>query len=106
MLHEIVHFILDVLSGKKTEEEEAAARNLAPSFGQMGEAIDGLIGALSHVQLDGEEAKEEKTALSDEHQIVLSCCWLNLKVRCYVQRCRDGNMTTATCRIADAVDYE
>ena len=74
----IVSFILGVLSGRKTEEEEDAARNLAPSFGQMGEAIDGLIGALSHVQLDSKE--EEKTTVSDEHQVVLSCCWLNLKV--------------------------
>ena len=45
----------------------------------MGEAIDGLIGALSHVQLDSKE-EEEKTTVSDEHQVVLSCCWLNLKV--------------------------
>ncbi|XP_072030683.1 tRNA (32-2'-O)-methyltransferase regulator THADA-like [Amphiura filiformis] len=78
-IHDIVFFILGVLSGRKTEEEEAAARNLAPSFGQMGEAIDGLIGALSHVQLDGVEKKEDTTAVSDEHQVVLSCCWLNLK---------------------------
>ena len=78
-IRNIVFFILGVLSGRKTEEEEAASRNLAPSFGQMGEAIDGLIGALAHVQLS-EKENEQKMALSDEHQVVLSCCWLNLKV--------------------------
>lgn len=88
-IRDITLFVLGILAGRKEEDGEVVAaaddNNLAPSFTRMGEAIDGLIDALAQVQLSEEDKKEEeekkKLALSDEHQVVLACCWLNLKVQ-------------------------
>ncbi|XP_033096515.1 thyroid adenoma-associated protein-like isoform X2 [Anneissia japonica] len=63
---------------------------LSPSFADMGEGIDDLIQKIKKCQIEGqqeEEAKilsnfetgEENPSMSASHQLILACCWLNLK---------------------------
>ncbi|XP_038073964.1 thyroid adenoma-associated protein homolog isoform X2 [Patiria miniata] len=91
-VQDITGFILLILSGRDTaspvtEENRASTTMMAPSFGQMGEAIEKLIADLAAYRVgEGEESGEggggggeEMLALSEEHQLILACCWLNLK---------------------------
>lgn len=51
--------------------------DIPPSFCDMGNAITSLIG-----QVAGEDQGEgdECVLLSEEHSLVLTCCWVSLKV--------------------------
>ncbi|XP_022090994.1 thyroid adenoma-associated protein homolog [Acanthaster planci] len=94
IVQDITGFILLILSGRDRlspslevqEEKEGqgkASTMMAPSFGQMGEAIERLIADLAAYRTGEEEAgeggNEEMLGLSEEHQLILACCWLNLK---------------------------
>lgn len=51
--------------------------DVPPSFSDMGNAISSLIAQTSGgSQGDGEEC----VLLSEEHSLVLTCCWVSLKV--------------------------
>lgn len=54
------------------------ALDAPPSFCDMGNAISSLIAQTSGGgQADGEEC----VLLSEEHSLVLTCCWVSLKVK-------------------------
>uniref|UniRef100_UPI00358E865F tRNA (32-2'-O)-methyltransferase regulator THADA n=1 Tax=Myxine glutinosa TaxID=7769 RepID=UPI00358E865F len=74
----ISRFILGVLYGARTEE--LLTRGTAPSFAEMGRAIDYLVAqghGLDPAGLAGEA--NDAALISLEHSLVLSCCWLTLK---------------------------
>lgn len=52
-----------------------------PSFYDMGNAISSLIGqhGVEGARLD--EDSDENVLLSEEHSLVLTCCWVSLKVQ-------------------------
>ncbi|KAF0033857.1 hypothetical protein F2P81_013923 [Scophthalmus maximus] len=71
LLENISLLLLGVLYG---DQEACATENDAPpSFCDMGNAISSLIG-----QTSGEDG-EECVLLSEEHSLVLTCCWVSLK---------------------------
>ncbi|XP_048837320.1 thyroid adenoma-associated protein homolog [Brienomyrus brachyistius] len=75
LLEKITHLLLGILYGDKadcTEEEEAP-----PSFCAMGNAIRTVI-AQGGGQ-EGEGQGEECVLLSEEHSLVLTCCWVSFK---------------------------
>ncbi|XP_071800495.1 tRNA (32-2'-O)-methyltransferase regulator THADA-like [Asterias amurensis] len=92
-LQDITQFILLILSGHKKTSPVSAEKDvsgadgssgMAPSFCQMGEAIEGLITEMAAYQINDDDdydgAGEDKMmSLSEEHQLILACCWLNLK---------------------------
>lgn len=49
-----------------------------PSFCDMGNAIRSLIVQASG---GGQEEGDESVLLSEEHSLVLTCCWVSLKVK-------------------------
>lgn len=55
--------------------------DVLPSFCDMGNAISSLIGqgGVDGAELD--EDGEENVLLSEEHSLVLTCCWVSLKVK-------------------------
>lgn len=57
-----------------------------PSFCDMGNAISSLISQQSG---SGQTDDEECVLLSEEHSLVLTCCWVSLKVR--------ANDSTSVC---------
>ncbi|XP_076846062.1 tRNA (32-2'-O)-methyltransferase regulator THADA isoform X2 [Brachyhypopomus gauderio] len=70
LLEKITQLLLGVLCGHlHTEDKEAP-----PSFCDMGNAISSLIG-----QPGLDEEGEENVLLSEEHSVVLTCCWVSLK---------------------------
>ncbi|XP_019956479.2 tRNA (32-2'-O)-methyltransferase regulator THADA [Paralichthys olivaceus] len=74
LLESISLLLLGVLYG---DHEACATENDAPpSFCDMGNAINSLIAQTSGGgQVDGEEC----VLLSEEHSLVLTCCWVSLK---------------------------
>lgn len=55
--------------------------DVPPSFCDMGNAISSLIGQ-GGVERGGlDEDGEENVLLSEEHSLVLTCCWVSLKVK-------------------------
>ncbi|XP_037115240.1 thyroid adenoma-associated protein homolog isoform X1 [Syngnathus acus] len=72
LLKNISLLLLGVLHGQQDTESDAP-----PSFCDMGNAISSLIAHSSgENQGDGEE---ECVLLSEEHSLVLTCCWVSLK---------------------------
>ena len=51
-----------------------------PSFCDMGNAISSLISQDGTGQAGLDEEGEENVLLSEEHSLVLTCCWVTLKV--------------------------
>lgn len=49
-----------------------------PSFCDMGNAISTLIAQASE---GGQVKEEEVVLLSEEHSLILTCCWVSLKVK-------------------------
>ena len=73
------------MSAKKDVSGAGGSSGMAPSFCQMGEAIEGLITEMAAYRINDDDdydgAGEDKMmSLSEEHQLILACCWLNLKV--------------------------
>lgn len=50
----------------------------APSFADMGNAIGSLIMMGKGQEQEGEE---DSVLLSEEHSLILTCCWVSVKVR-------------------------
>ncbi|XP_069071300.1 tRNA (32-2'-O)-methyltransferase regulator THADA-like isoform X1 [Pleurodeles waltl] len=72
-------FLLRVLYGKQeTTIEQPAA---APSFADMGQAIRSLIqqGKGLEQPQEGNEDAEDSVLLSEEHSLILTCCWVSIK---------------------------
>ncbi|XP_072565175.1 tRNA (32-2'-O)-methyltransferase regulator THADA isoform X2 [Paramormyrops kingsleyae] len=75
LLEKITHLLLGILYGDKAdcrEEEEAP-----PSFCAMGNAIRTVIAQGSGQEDEGQG--EECVLLSEEHSLVLTCCWVSFK---------------------------
>lgn len=54
-----------------------------PSFCDMGNAISSLIAQTSvgdRIHDDDDDDDEECVLLSEEHSLILTCCWVSLKV--------------------------
>ncbi|XP_065106767.2 tRNA (32-2'-O)-methyltransferase regulator THADA isoform X2 [Paramisgurnus dabryanus] len=72
LLEKITLLLLGVLYGDQDTEE----KEVPPSFCDMGNAISSLIGQHG-AGLD--EDGEENVLLSEEHSLILTCCWVSLK---------------------------
>eukprot|EP00079_Xenopus_tropicalis_P031944 XP_017945715.1 PREDICTED: thyroid adenoma-associated protein homolog [Xenopus tropicalis] len=70
-LKDITSFILSVLYGTHGEEGSEAA---APSFADMGKAVSALI-----AQGQGLDEVRGDVFLSEEHSLIMTCCWVSLK---------------------------
>ena len=51
-----------------------------PSFCDMGNALNTLIAQASPGGGAGEEEEEDSILLTEEHGLILTCCWVTLKV--------------------------
>ncbi|XP_059407167.1 thyroid adenoma-associated protein homolog isoform X2 [Carassius carassius] len=67
LLEKLTLLLLGVLYGDQDTQE----KDVPPSFCDMGNAISSLIGL--------DEDGEENVLLSEEHSLVLTCCWVSLK---------------------------
>ncbi|KAM3611107.1 uncharacterized protein V6R79_013523 [Siganus canaliculatus] len=74
LLENICLLLLGVLYGDL--DVSAAEKDAPPSFCDMGNAISSLIA--QHAGGGGEDG-EECVLLSEEHSLVLTCCWVSLK---------------------------
>ncbi|KAM9447169.1 tRNA (32-2'-O)-methyltransferase regulator THADA isoform 2-T2 [Clarias gariepinus] len=74
LLEKISLLLLGVLYGDQNTED----KEVPPSFCDMGNAISSLIGP-SGAGLDDDDDGEENVLLSEEHSLVLTCCWVTLK---------------------------
>ncbi|XP_014874014.1 thyroid adenoma-associated protein homolog isoform X1 [Poecilia latipinna] len=80
LLENISLLLLAVLHGDR--EARVSETYAPPSFCDMGNAISSLISQQSGGgPTDEEEEEEECVLLSEEHSLVLTCCWVSLKVR-------------------------
>lgn len=66
--------------------EISSAVDAPPSFCDMGNAIKALIAQAS----GGGQRDEECVLLSEEHSLLLTCCWVSLKVGIRIQRQKEG----------------
>ncbi|XP_063051688.1 tRNA (32-2'-O)-methyltransferase regulator THADA [Engraulis encrasicolus] len=69
LIENITTLILGVLYG----EQDTESKEVPPSYCEMGKAITSVIG--QQAGSDGEEV----ILLSEEHSLVLTCCWVSLK---------------------------
>ncbi|XP_054029210.1 thyroid adenoma-associated protein homolog [Dryobates pubescens] len=75
-VRDITSFLLGALQsqqGPGTAEQAAA-----PSFADMGNAIGSLI-MLGKGRGQEEEEEEDSVLLSEEHSLILTCCWVSVK---------------------------
>ncbi|XP_058231705.1 thyroid adenoma-associated protein homolog isoform X2 [Hemibagrus wyckioides] len=72
LLEKITLLLLGVLYGDQNMED----KEVPPSFCDMGNAISSLIG---HNGAEVDDDGEENVLLSEEHSLVLTCCWVTLK---------------------------
>ncbi|XP_074015836.1 tRNA (32-2'-O)-methyltransferase regulator THADA-like [Numenius arquata] len=73
---DITSFLLGALQSQRgpgTDEQAAA-----PSFADMGNAIGSLI-TLGKGRGQEEEVEEDSVLLSEEHSLILTCCWVSVK---------------------------
>ncbi|KAF0303116.1 Thyroid adenoma-associated [Amphibalanus amphitrite] len=68
LLEDVVDTMLKALAGQQVDEHGGTA----PSFAAMGEAVESVVAAAG-----GDTTRS--SALSNQYQLVLSCCWLSLK---------------------------
>ncbi|XP_019627525.1 PREDICTED: thyroid adenoma-associated protein homolog isoform X1 [Branchiostoma belcheri] len=69
----VLSLVLKALAGVKGQEEEEDSE-VSPSFADMGEAISSII-----CESGDQEGGQDDIALTPEHELVLACCWLNIK---------------------------
>ncbi|XP_056313525.1 thyroid adenoma-associated protein homolog [Danio aesculapii] len=74
LLEKLTLLLLGVLYGNQDTEE----KDVPPSFCDMGNAISSLIGQ-GGVEVGLDWDGEENVLLSEEHSLVLTCCWVSLK---------------------------
>ena len=73
ILKSSVEIMMEKLTKSKTKEADANSDiEASPDFAEMGEAIEDLIGEESSDQTSNVE-------ISENHQLILACAWLNLK---------------------------
>jgi len=60
--------------------------DVLPSFCDMGNAISSLIGQGGVEGAGLDEDGEENVLLSEEHSLVLTCCWVSLKVKLLIYK--------------------
>ncbi|XP_067295364.1 tRNA (32-2'-O)-methyltransferase regulator THADA isoform X2 [Pseudorasbora parva] len=75
LLEKLTLLLLGVLYGDQDTEE----KDVPPSFCDMGNAISTLIGQGGVEGAGLDEDGEENVLLSEEHSLVLTCCWVSLK---------------------------
>ncbi|XP_039515699.1 thyroid adenoma-associated protein homolog isoform X2 [Pimephales promelas] len=75
LLEKLTLLLLGVLYGDQDTEE----KDVLPSFCDMGNAISSLIGQGGVEGAGLDEDGEENVLLSEEHSLVLTCCWVSLK---------------------------
>ncbi|KAK7164223.1 hypothetical protein R3I94_002828 [Phoxinus phoxinus] len=75
LLEKLSLLLLGVLYGDQDTEE----KDVLPSFCDMGNAISSLIGQGGVEGAGLDEDGEENVLLSEEHSLVLTCCWVSLK---------------------------
>ncbi|KAF3695800.1 Phosphoinositide-3-kinase-interacting protein 1 Kringle domain-containing protein HGFL Precursor [Channa argus] len=75
LLENISLLLLSVLYGD--QKACATKKDAPPSFCDMGNAINSLIAQASG---GGQGEGEECVLLSEEHSLILTCCWVSLKV--------------------------
>ncbi|XP_008115552.1 tRNA (32-2'-O)-methyltransferase regulator THADA isoform X2 [Anolis carolinensis] len=73
---DINSFLLGVLQGKQSSSIDQSAS--APSFADMGNAIGSLI-QLGKEWGSLEALEEDSVLLSEEHSLILTCCWVSVK---------------------------
>ncbi|XP_030647585.1 thyroid adenoma-associated protein homolog [Chanos chanos] len=71
VLETLTRHLLGVLFG----DQDTDGKEVPPSFCDMGNAISSLIGQGVGLSMEGEES----VLLSEEHSLVLTCCWVSLK---------------------------
>ncbi|XP_054700686.1 thyroid adenoma-associated protein homolog isoform X1 [Grus americana] len=71
---DITSFLLGALQSQQGPGAEQAA---APSFADMGNAIGSLI--MLGRSRGQEEEEEDSVLLSEEHSLILTCCWVSVK---------------------------
>ncbi|TRY71308.1 hypothetical protein DNTS_002247 [Danionella cerebrum] len=75
LLEKLTLLLLGVLYGDQDNE----VKDVPPSFCDMGNAISSLIGRGGIDGAGFEEDGEVNVLLSEEHSLVLTCCWVSLK---------------------------
>ncbi|XP_066282258.1 tRNA (32-2'-O)-methyltransferase regulator THADA-like [Branchiostoma lanceolatum] len=70
----VLSLVLKALAGVKGQEEKEQDSEVSPSFADMGEAISSII-----CESGDQEGEQDDIALTPEHELVLACCWLNIK---------------------------
>nr|XP_060641919.1 tRNA (32-2'-O)-methyltransferase regulator THADA-like isoform X2 [Anolis sagrei ordinatus] len=73
---DINSFLLGMLQGKPSSSTDQSAS--APSFADMGNAIGSLI-QLGKEWGSPEALEEDSVLLSEEHSLILTCCWVSVK---------------------------
>ncbi|KYO25481.1 thyroid adenoma-associated protein-like protein [Alligator mississippiensis] len=73
-LRDIGAFLIGVLQGR--QGPSASQQAAAPSFADMGNAIGSLIMMGKGQEQEGEE---DSVLLSEEHSLILTCCWVSVK---------------------------
>ncbi|XP_040432824.1 thyroid adenoma-associated protein homolog isoform X1 [Cygnus olor] len=68
-VRDITSFLLGALQSPGADEQAAA-----PSFADMGNAIGSLI-----TLGKGQQEEEDSVLLSEEHSLILTCCWVSVK---------------------------
>ncbi|XP_062399718.1 uncharacterized protein LOC134089302 isoform X2 [Sardina pilchardus] len=71
LMENITVLLLGVLYG----DQDTESKKVPPSFCEMGNAISSVIGQ----QLGSDYHEEEDVLLTEEHSLVLTCCWVSLK---------------------------
>ncbi|XP_077097434.1 tRNA (32-2'-O)-methyltransferase regulator THADA isoform X6 [Siphateles boraxobius] len=109
LLEKLTLLLLGVLYGDQDTEE----KDVLPSFCDMGNAISSLIGQGGVEGAGLDEDGEENVLLSEEHSLVLTCCWVSLKeigifLGSLVERilslhCKELALTEAELRMASKV---
>ncbi|XP_016143827.1 uncharacterized protein [Sinocyclocheilus grahami] len=75
LIEKLTLLLLGVLYGDQDTQE----KDVPPSFCDMGNAISSLIGQGGVEGAGLDEDGEENVLLSEEHSLVLTCCWVSLK---------------------------
>ncbi|XP_015461736.3 thyroid adenoma-associated protein homolog [Astyanax mexicanus] len=75
LLEKITLLLLGVLYGDQHTQD----KEIPPSFCDMGNAISSLIGQSGAGEAGLDEEGDENVLLSEEHSLVLTCCWVTLK---------------------------
>uniref|UniRef100_A0A671R447 Thyroid adenoma-associated protein homolog n=1 Tax=Sinocyclocheilus anshuiensis TaxID=1608454 RepID=A0A671R447_9TELE len=75
LVEKLTLLLLGVLYGDQDTQE----KDVPPSFCDMGNAISSLIGQGGVEGAGLDEDGEENVLLSEEHSLVLTCCWVSLK---------------------------